>query len=151
MKAFQAPVEDILFSLEHVAGASGLPGWDSDLAAEVIRHFAAFAEGEIAPLDEVGDRQGARLVDGRVVMPDGFAALYRAYAGQGWTGLTAPVAYGGQGLPAPVLAAASEIFSGANQSLQMVTALVPGAISTILHFGTAEQKARLLPPLVSGR
>ena len=33
MKAFQAPVEDILFSLEHVAGASGLPGWDSDLAA----------------------------------------------------------------------------------------------------------------------
>lgn len=151
MKAFQAPVDDILFTLEHVAGAHRLPGWDGDLAAEVIRHFAAFAEGEIAPLDEAGDRQGARLVDGRVKMPDGFRALYRTYAEQGWTGLTAPEAFGGQGLPAPVLAATSEIFSGANQSLQMVTGLVPGAISTILHFGTPEQKARLLPPLVSGR
>ncbi|PHP67896.1 acyl-CoA dehydrogenase [Zhengella mangrovi] len=150
MKAFQAPVEDILFSLEHVAGTSRLPDWDGDLAAEVIRHFAAFAEGEIAPLDEPGDRQGARLVDGRVVMPDGFRAVYRAYAEQGWTGLNAPEEFGGQGLPAPVLAATSEIFSAANQSLQMVTGLVPGAITTIRHFGSGEQKARLLPPLVSG-
>ncbi|MCB1425925.1 MAG: acyl-CoA dehydrogenase family protein [Zhengella sp.] len=151
MKAFAAPVDDILFSLEHVAGASRLADWDGELAGEVIRHFAAFAEGEIAPLDEAGDRQGARLVNGRVIMPDGFKTLYRAYTGQGWTGLTAPADLGGQGLPAPVLAATSEIFSGANQSLQMVTALVPGAISTILHFGTDEQKARLVPPLATGQ
>ncbi|MCB1384132.1 MAG: acyl-CoA dehydrogenase family protein [Notoacmeibacter sp.] len=151
MKPFAAPVDDILFTLEHVAGAAArLPEWDSELAAEVIGHFAAFAEAEIAPLDESGDAQGARLVDGRVRMPDGFRALYRNYAEQGWMGLTAPEAYGGQGLPAPVLGATHEIFSGANQALQMVCALVPGAVSTLMHFGTDAQKERYIPNLASG-
>ena len=58
MKPFQAPLEDILFSLNHVAGASGLPDWDAEFAEEIGGHFAAFAEGEIAPLDEPGDLQG---------------------------------------------------------------------------------------------
>lgn len=150
MKPFAAPVDDILFTLEHVAGASRLTDWDSALAAEVIGHFAAFAEAEIAPLDEHGDTQGARLIDGRVHMPDGFRDVYRTYAEQGWMGLTAPEEFGGQGMPAPVLGATHEIFSGACQSLQMVCALVPGAVSTLLHFGTDGQKARYIPHLASG-
>ncbi|MEZ5715252.1 MAG: acyl-CoA dehydrogenase family protein [Paracoccaceae bacterium] len=150
MKTFQAPLEDILFVLNHVAGAAGLEDWDADLAAELGSHFAAFAEGEIARLDEPGDRQGARLEDGRVRMPDGFVDLYRSYAEAGWPGLTAPEEFGGQGLDATMLAVVSEVFSGANQSLQMVTGLVPGAIRVLLRFGTEAQKARHIPGLASG-
>ena len=150
MKAYKAPLEDILFTMTHVAGAADLPEWDAEFAAEIGAHFAAFAEGEIAPLDEVGDRQGCRLENGRVRMPEGFGALYRAYAEQGWPGLTAPEDFGGQGLSALMLAVVSEIFSGANQSLQMVTGLVPGAIRVLMRFGTEEQKARHIPGLASG-
>ncbi|ASP34254.1 acyl-CoA dehydrogenase family protein [Labrenzia sp. VG12] len=150
MKPFSAPLDDILFSLEHVAGASVLPHWDRDLAAEIGAHFAAFAEGQLAPLNEPGDRQGCRLENGRVRMPDGFATTYAAYAEQGWPGLTVPEAFGGQGLDATVLAITSEIFSGANHSLQMVTGLVPGAVSTLLDFGTEDQQARYLPEFASG-
>ena len=92
MKPFQAPLEDILFSLNHVAGANSLPDWDAEIASEIGGHFASFAEGEIAPLDEPGDVQGCRLTDGRVSMPDGFATVYRAYAEQDWPSLTAPEA-----------------------------------------------------------
>ncbi|MFM1863320.1 MAG: hypothetical protein RLZ26_1842 [Pseudomonadota bacterium] len=148
---FHAPVQDILFSLTHVADAARLPDWDGDLTAEVIGHFAAFAEGRIAPLDAPGDVEGCRMVDGRVVMPTGFAALYRELAEQGWQGLSAPEAHGGQGLNAAVLAGTSEIFSGANHALQMVTSLVPGAIGTLMRFGTPEQQARLIPPMADGR
>ncbi|MEC3860532.1 acyl-CoA dehydrogenase family protein [Mesobacterium sp. TK19101] len=149
MKPFQAPLDDILFCMD-VAGASDLPDWDAELAGEIAGHFAAFAEGEIAPLDEPGDIQGCTLENGRVRMPDGFVDFYKSYAEAGWPSLTAPEEFGGQGLSPMVLAYVSEIFSGANQSLQMVTGLVPGAIRTLLRFGTDDQKARLLPPLVSG-
>ena len=151
MKPFAAPLDDILFSLEYMAGAPRLTDWDGDFAAEIAGHFASFAEAEIAPLDEAGDRQGCTLTDGRVAMPNGFADVYKAYAEQGWSGLTAPVEFGGQGVGAVILAMTSEIFSGACHSLQMVTGLVPGAIRTLVRFGTEDQKARLIPPLASGQ
>jgi alkylation response protein AidB-like acyl-CoA dehydrogenase len=150
MKPFTSPLQDILFSLNHIADAADLADWDPELASEIGTHFAAFAEEQFAPLNEHGDRQGCRLVDGRVYMPDGFSQAYRACAEQGWPGLTAPGAFGGQGLDATVLAITSEIFSGANHSLQMVTGLVPGAISTLLEFGSDEQQERYVPSLASG-
>ncbi|UYV38148.1 acyl-CoA dehydrogenase family protein [Rhodobacteraceae bacterium D3-12] len=150
MKPFKAPLDDILFTLNHVAGAHALSEWDAEFAGDIGAHFAAFAEGEIAPLDEPGDRQGCVLDDGRVRMPDGFCTLYKAYAEQGWPGLTAPEEFGGQGMGAMMLAIVSEVFSGANHSLQMVTGLVPGAIRVLMRFGTEEQKARHIPGLASG-
>ncbi|MCI4666462.1 MAG: acyl-CoA dehydrogenase family protein [Neomegalonema sp.] len=151
MKPFAAPLDDILFSLDHVAGAQALADWDRETISEIASHFAAFAEGEIAPLDEPGDMQGCRLENGRVRMPDGFAAVFKAYAEQGWPGLTTPEAYEGQGMSPLMLAVVSEIFSGANQSLQMVTGLVPGAVRTLLNFGNEAQKTRYIPALASGR
>jgi alkylation response protein AidB-like acyl-CoA dehydrogenase len=150
MRPFKAPVEDILFSLNHVAGAGELDHWDPDLARGIAEHFAVFAEAEIAPLDEPGDREGCRLENGRVVMPRGFDRVFRAYVEQGWPGLTAPEAFGGQGMGAPILGIVTEIFTAACHSLQMVTGLVPGAIRTLLHFGTDDQKGRLIPPLARG-
>ena len=149
MKPFKAPLEDILFSLR-VAGAEEISDYDADFAREIGQHFAAFAEGEIAPLDEVGDVQGCRLEDGRVKMPDGFATIYQAYCAQGWPALTVPEAYGGQGMGALMLAVTSEIFSGANHSLQMVTGLVPGAVRVLKRFGTEDQRARIMPQLAAG-
>lgn len=149
MKPFKAPLEDILFSLR-VAGAEEISDYDADFAREIGQHFAAFAEGEIAPLDEVGDLQGCRLEDGRVKMPDGFAASYQAYCAQGWPALTVPEEYGGQGMGALMLAVTSEIFSGANHSLQMVTGLVPGAVRVLKRFGTEEQRAKIMPQLATG-
>ena len=150
MIPFRAPVDDILFSLRAVAGAADLPGWDDTLAGDIIAHFADFAEGVIAPLDAPGDAQGCRLDNGRVHMPDGFKSAYAQLAEGGWQGLSAPEAHGGMAAHPLVAAAVSEVFSGANMSLQMVCNLVPGAITTLMRFGTPDQQARYVPPLVSG-
>ncbi|WP_170604063.1 acyl-CoA dehydrogenase family protein [Ruegeria arenilitoris] len=150
MKPFQAPLEDILFSLNHIARATELPDWDPELASSIGKHFAVFAEAEFAPLDEPGDIQGCVVKDDRVYMPDGFAEAYKSYAEQGWQSLTMPEKFGGQGVGALVSAITSEIFSGANHSLQMVTGLAPGAVRTLLNFGNAEQKSRFIPSLASG-
>lgn len=150
MKPFAAPVDDILFTLDHVGGAAALPEWDADLMRGITQAFGTFAEGEIAPLDELGDRQGCRLEDGKVIMPDGFKEVYAAYAEQGWPSLTIPEQYGGQGMGGIALACVSEIFSGANHALQMVTGLVPGAVRTLLDYGSDAQKAAYIPRLASG-
>lgn len=150
MKPFSAPVEDILFSLDHVARAGRLPDWDSGFAAEILTHFAGFAEHEIAPLDGPGDRQGCRIENGRVQMPDGFAECYARYVEQGWHALSLPEAQGGQGLSGPLHGAVSEIFSGACHALQMITGLVPGAARTLERFGTPDQIAAHMPALASG-
>lgn len=150
MTPFSAPVDDILASLIHVAGAERLPDWDSEMAREILGHFAEFAEGEIAPLDAQGDRQGCRIEGGRVRMPDGFKQAYAAYVAQGWHGVSLPEAQGGMGLSPLLNSALSEVFSGACHALQMVTGLVPGAARVLARFGTPDQIARHMPALASG-
>ncbi|MGH1415157.1 MAG: acyl-CoA dehydrogenase family protein [Pelagimonas sp.] len=150
MTPFSAPVDDILFSLNHVSGADALPDWDADLAGEILGHFAAFAEGVIAPIDESGDAQGCRLENGKVTMPDGFAAAYQDLAEGGWQGLSAPEAFGGMEQGHLIAAAISEVFSGANHAMSMVCNLVPGAIATLMRFGTEAQKQNWIPRLAAG-
>lgn len=150
MKPFQAPLDDIMFSLNHVVRAGSVDEYDAEFVGEIGSHFAAYAEGEIAPLDAAGDRQGCRLENGRVVMPDGYVALYKDFAEQGWQGLTTPEEFGGQGMGGLMQAVTSEIFSGANHSLQMVTSLAAGAVRTILRFGSAAQKDTYISSLASG-
>jgi len=106
--------------------------------------------GVIAPLNAVGDRQGAQLENGRVRMPDGFAAAYADLAAGGWQGLTLPEAHGGMAASPLIAAGVSEIFSGANHAMQMVCNLVPGAAAVLLRDGTAAQQADWLPKLASG-
>lgn len=146
---YQAPVDDILFSL-HALGAGTLLNWDGDLTREIADHFGRFASDVLAPINASGDARGCRLENGRVIMPDGFKTAFDALAADGWQGLTAPEEFGGQGQSPLMSGVTSEIFSGANHALQMVTGLVPGAIRTLLSFGTSAQQHTFIPKLVSG-
>lgn len=150
MTPFSAPVDDILFTLEHIAGAERLPDWDSDLTAEIVTQFARFAENEVAPADEAADREGCTLTAGRVAMPEGLVQAYQAFTEQGWQALSLPEDAGGQDMPAPLAGAVTEILAGASHSFQMVIGLVPGAARTIARFGTEAQKQKWLPCLASG-
>jgi 3-(methylthio)propanoyl-CoA dehydrogenase len=150
MIPFAAPTGDILFSMREVAGAAALPGWDDDLAQDILQAFATFAEAEIAPINASGDRAGCVLENGRVRMPPGFAPVYAQLAAMGWQGLTAPERFGGMGQGPLIAAMVSEVFSGANHALQMVCNLVPGAMATLLSFGTERQQEHWIPRLASG-
>lgn len=150
MTGFTAPTDDILFSLRHVAGATAVAAWDDSLSEDILTHFAQFAEGVLAPLNGIGDAQGAQLVGGHVHMPDGFGDAYAQLAEAGWQGLQAPERFGGMAQSPLVAAGVSEIFSGANHAMQMVCGLVPGAIETLLNFGTPHQQDCWIPRLASG-
>ena len=151
MKDFKSPTDEILFSLHHVADSGASDAHDPGLAADALNQFATFAEQVIAPTNRSGDQQGCRLENGRVRTPDGFPDVFQQTAKGGWLGLTVPEAYGGMELDRLTAAGISEISTGANHALQMATGLLPGAVSTLLRFGTEEQKQRWIPRLADGR
>lgn len=75
MQPFNAPLDDIFFSLTEVCDVAELDTWDEELTQQVSSAYAKFVEGEIAPLNEVGDREGCTLVHGRVLCLVGLGGL----------------------------------------------------------------------------
>ena len=122
--AYEPPTADYAFlyeeafGLDVVARATGGALTASD-AEEVLAGAGSFAASVLAPLNAVGDRDGARLVDGQVRMPEGFAAAYRQFADAGWISAEAPVSAGGDGLPGVVRAGLGEIWNGSNAALAL--------------------------------
>ena len=79
--------------------------------------------------------------------------FHRALADAGWLGIAMPTAYGGAGLGIfeaalmmHTIAATGAGLSGASAVHMNIFGLHPAVV-----FGTAEQKARWLPPLIAGR
>jgi alkylation response protein AidB-like acyl-CoA dehydrogenase len=142
-----APPEETAALLHHVVGFDAMAEEDT---AAILAEATRFAEGVLAPLDRRGDAAGARLVDGVVVTPPSFRQAFHTYAGGGWIGIAGPQAHGGHGLPEAVALAAFEPVTAANMGFALCPLLTHAAIQLLEAHGTAEQKARLLPPLVTG-
>ena len=152
--SYRPPVEDIAWSLK-VAGHSSLArSYFTDLDEDTIRAIldaaADFASSELAPLNVIGDRIGAKLEDGVVRCPPGFAEAYAAFVDGGWNSLSAEVHDGGQGLSKAMEFAVFEMMDGANMAFSMCPKLTQGAIEALNKFGSERQKALYLPKMVSG-
>lgn len=154
--SYRAPVEDIVATLRHVAGldrlvADGLaPELDGGMTDAILGEAAKFAGDVIAPLNMVGDKVGSKLKDGAVTTPPGWKEAYKAWAEAGWNALPAPEAYGGQGLPALVQSACTEMWNSAAFAFALGPLLTVGAIEALHAHGSEELKQTYLARLVSG-
>ncbi|MCK9543488.1 MAG: acyl-CoA dehydrogenase [Novosphingobium sp.] len=137
------------FVLDHIAGIADL-GVDGDIVDAVLEGAGAFAAGEWAPLDRIGDTVGAKWTPQGVVMPDGFAAAYRGYVEGGWGTIGSPRAFGGQGLPVTLATAVLETLGSANMGFALCPTLTVGAVEALMHHGTPRQQAAWLPRLATG-
>ncbi len=147
---YTASEAEIAFVLKHIGRPERLPEWSDDLADDLIPALGKFINAEIAPLDLIGEEQGAVLKDRRVKMPPEMVTAYKRYCEAGWPGLCAPADFGGMDLPHVFGAVLADMLAGACISYEMVLSLAQGCIRTIKASGSDEQKARLLPQLVSG-
>jgi len=154
--AYRAPVTEITFLLENVLGGAKLGETtlfaDATLetAAAIFDEAAKLAEGVLAPLNRVGDEQGAKLENGVVRCSPGFKEAYQALAEGGWVGMNGPEAYGGMGMPMSLTVAVNEMMSSACLALALNPLMTQGQIEAFEHHASDELKDVYLGKLVSG-
>ncbi|MDG2004949.1 MAG: acyl-CoA dehydrogenase [Novosphingobium sp.] len=150
------PTVEQLFALRVSAGLDELAlherfaAASADITEAVVTGIGDFSAREWAPLNRIGDTQGAQLIDGQVVLPEGFAEAYRGYVEAGWNGISAPEEFGGQGLPFSLSCCVLENLGTANLAFSLMPMLTVGAIEALIYHGSEEQQSAFLPKLVSG-
>ncbi|MEQ1510044.1 MAG: acyl-CoA dehydrogenase [Sphingopyxis sp.] len=153
---YTPPTAEQMFVLDHVVGMAELAAHPRfadatpDMVGAIVEGVGQLAAGEYAPLNRYGDINNPRWADGRVIMPDGFKAAYRAFVDGGWGSIDGPAEFGGQGLPFALANIVIESLGTANMGLTLINLLTPGAIHALMAYGTDAQKATWLPKLVSG-
>jgi len=156
MNEYHAPLRDMRFVLDELAGMAelaGLPGYEEatpDLIEAVLGEAGKLASEVLAPLNQVGDRERLTFENGVVRMPPGFTEAYATFVEGGWGSLAADPEYGGQGLPWTLAIAVQEIWNSANLSFALGPVLTQSTVEVLQTHGTAEQKATYLPKLISG-
>ena len=153
---YTAPLTEQRFVLDVIAdvpGLAALPHYANaspDMVAAILDESAKLASNVFAPLNRVGDTGHARLAEGVVTLPEGFAAAYAQYVAGGWAGLGVPEAHGGQGLPFAVAAAVQEQITSANMAFALCMMLSQGAIEALAAHASPDLQARYLSKLVTG-
>ena len=158
MPQYKAPLRDMQFVLHELLNASDhyakLPAYAETVSRELVDQYletaADFCENELAPLNQVGDREGCTWNDGVVTTPTGFKEAYQKYIELGFPSLAAEEQYGGQGLPVSLGNVISEMVGTSNWAWGMYPGLSHGAVRTLEHHGSDEQKNTYLPKLISG-
>jgi alkylation response protein AidB-like acyl-CoA dehydrogenase len=144
---YAAPLADMRLVLD---AFGNLPDDAVEVADAVLGEAAKFAENELAPLNQPGDRIGSVLENGVVRTPPGFREAYRKFVEGGWNGLTCEPELGGQGLPLVLAVPLTEMWNSACMGWALCPLLTSGAIELLKTHGSPEQKRLYLGKLVSG-
>ena len=153
---YKAPVKDIVFGYEVIDSynvlnkISEFSDFSEDIVIPTMEECAKFSEEVLAPINAIGDQQGASIKNGNVTMPEEFVDAYKKFIEAGWASISLPEEIGGGGMPITLSGGTLEILSTANLAFGLAPGLSAGAISAINFHGNQEQKDKFLPKLVSG-
>ncbi|WP_398470232.1 acyl-CoA dehydrogenase C-terminal domain-containing protein [Tardiphaga sp.] len=157
MPSYKAPLEDVGFLLNDVFQFdryNNLPGFSdasADVREAILGEAAKLSEEVLQPLNRVGDLEGCkRNDDGSVTTPKGFKDAFKQVTEGGWLGLSAPVEYGGQGLPVTLSQTVAEFQISANMAFSMYGGLTMGATAALIVHGNDQQKSKYLPKMIAG-
>jgi len=155
---YVAPVKDMLFAMNELAGLSDVvaypqyakAGADVDLAPAILEEAAKFNQDVVAPLNWPGDQNPSSLKDGVVTTTPGFKEAFEQFAAAGWQGVVHPAEFGGQSLPKLIATACFEMVHSASLSFALCPMLTDGAIEALLTAASPELQKQFVPKMIAG-
>ncbi len=154
--SFTPHINDLKHAMNTISGFSDLVEGgtygelSNDLVEAVLEEAGKFAAEVLAPLNEVGDKHGAKLKDTVVTTAPGWAQAYGEWVAGGWGTLPCEPDYGGQGLPITMSLAVQELWNTANSAFGIGTLLTQGAVEAIVSHGSDALREKYLHKMSSG-
>lgn len=158
MASYTAPLREISFVLNEVLKAGNLaktvPNFADatpEIITEMIETAAKFVEQELFPLNASGDAEGCtRHPDNTVSVPKGFTEAFKAYAANGFVGISNPTEYGGLGMPYLLWKVVEEMVCSGNVAFALYPGLTGGCFEALHASASEEIKQTYLHKLSSG-
>ena len=154
--SYAHPYQDAEYVLRHLVdfdalcASAGLGEVNADLAVAVLEEAGRLGAEVLAPLNRVGDQEGARMGPQGVQETPAFKDAYRQFTESGWLSLSVEEEFGGQNLPNALSTAVNEIWHSANMAFALCPMLTQGAMESIAHHATDALKSLFLPRMASG-
>jgi 3-(methylthio)propanoyl-CoA dehydrogenase len=153
---YRAPLRELRFVIDELLGAAQLAAcpdfaeYSDELAGSVLEEAARFAQDVLDPLNQQGDKEGARWTEQGVVTTPGFREAYQQFVAGGWPQLGAPSEFGGQNVPQVLATAVQELWASSNLAFKLCPMLTHGAAHALELSGSQAQKQQFLPKMISG-
>ncbi len=156
MEKYSVPIDDMSFILNNLLNINSfLKGNDEDLSSDsikmIIEEAGKFATDELDTINQIGDKEGIKLENGVVRMPESFIKTYQNFVSTGWFSVIGAKKYGGQDLPLSAVVMINEIWHSTNISFATNNMLTQGAVELLESHGDEKQKDYYLPNLISGK
>lgn len=142
---------DGLLDLDSLLSRPRFSHLDRDALSQVLDTAAGLAEQKFGPHYHEADKHEPDRINGKVVMLPAVKLAVDAFAEAGFLAAHHDEELGGLQLPWCVVQAAFSFFQTANIATAAYPFLTIGAGNLIRSFGSAEQQAKFLAPMLTGR
>jgi alkylation response protein AidB-like acyl-CoA dehydrogenase len=140
-----------LLDIDRLSDAERFADWDRSAIDNVLDTAQAIAIDHFLPHAAAVDENEPEFVDGKAILDPRVGAALAVYREAGFFGAGFDHEWGGAQMPETVRIACAYMFSAANVGTAGYPFLTVGAANLIASFGSEEQKARYLAPMVEGR
>ena len=157
--AFTADIRDLRFVLfeqlkitESLSNFEAFADLDNDLCDSMIDEAYRIAREVLDPINKNSDRQGCRYDgEGNVFTPDGYKEAWDLLSTGGWFGLSAPMEFGGMGMPHVLASCIGELLTSSCMSFALYPGLTRAASNLLVQFGAESYRALVCEKLFTGQ
>lgn len=140
-----------VMSLDTLAGCERFSAYDRDAVTAVLDTAQRIAEDLYLPCAAALDAQEPRFENGCAITHPAVKPALQAFGEAGFFAAGFDEAFGGLQAPAIVQTALNGLFSCANLSIHNYAMLTMAAANMLKTFGSEQQVATFLPPMMEGR
>ncbi len=138
-----------MLGIQDLSNTAKYADYTKDLYEMTLETARRLAVDEVFPAAIEGDRQGCRLENGSVHVPECFRRLMDIFREGGWSTISTSLEAGGQGMPYLMYIAITEGFVN-NFAFLSYPFLAAGAAHLIEKYGSEEQKKKYMTKMYGG-